>query len=55
MEELRKAAAAVLCEDWWGYCRQQGVQGPALVAARQALKTAAGAAPLRQDDVAQTA
>lgn len=50
--ELRAAAAEVQCHPHWKACRANGVQGPELVAARQALKHAPGAAaPLGQDDV----
>ncbi|MEU6324656.1 hypothetical protein [Streptomyces sp. NPDC047009] len=49
--ELRDATAAVLCHPWWERCKAQGVDGPDLVAARQALKHAEGAIPLGQGDV----
>ncbi|MGW4517905.1 hypothetical protein ACWEO4_39515 [Streptomyces sp. NPDC004393] len=50
--ELRDATAAVQRHPWWTRCEEHGVDGPDLVAARQALKHAEGAEPtLRQDDV----
>ncbi|MBG7696596.1 hypothetical protein HCJ76_00365 [Streptomyces sp. MC1] len=43
------------CHEWWARCQEQGIDGPTMVAARQALKHAEGAVPLRQDEVVQTA
>ncbi|MFE4829947.1 hypothetical protein [Streptomyces sp. NPDC056672] len=37
--DLRKATAAIQGHQWWEICRAKGVNGPALVAARQALKS----------------
>lgn len=50
-EELREVTAYVQTHGWWKTCRDRGVQGADLVAARQALKTAKGAVPLVRDDV----
>ncbi|WP_406730680.1 hypothetical protein [Streptomyces sp. NBC_01794] len=50
-EDLRQAAAAVQCHPHWETCRKEGIDGAALVDARQALKHAKGAVPLRKDDV----
>ena len=49
-EELRKAAAAVQGHEHWRLCKQNGVEGSALVAARQALKHAEGAVPTPKKD-----
>ncbi|MFM9629791.1 MULTISPECIES: hypothetical protein [Streptomyces] len=54
-EELLEAAAYVHTHGWWKTCRDHGVQGADLVAARQALKTAKGTVPLSREDVEQTA
>ncbi|MEU9925086.1 hypothetical protein AB0H51_28025 [Streptomyces griseoluteus] len=52
LKDLREAAATVQCHPHWKACQANGVVGPELVAARQALKHAPGAAaPLGQDDV----
>ncbi|MFE4582646.1 hypothetical protein [Streptomyces chartreusis] len=50
-EELRELTAYVQTHGWWKTCRDHGVQGADLVAARQKLKTAPGAVPLARDDV----
>lgn len=41
--ELRAKAAFVHCHEWWRTVEANGVKGPALVDARQALKRAAAA------------
>ncbi|MFD9190347.1 hypothetical protein ACFWCA_19215 [Streptomyces phaeochromogenes] len=41
--DLLKATTIVSGHKWWGICHSRGVQGAALVAARQALKHADGA------------
>ncbi|MFF8399875.1 hypothetical protein [Streptomyces sp. NPDC016172] len=51
MEELRGATAAVQTHPWWKRCKAEGIEGPALVQARQALKHAKGAVPLAREDV----
>ncbi|WP_327411308.1 hypothetical protein OG458_41980 (plasmid) [Streptomyces sp. NBC_01281] len=43
MGELRAKAAFVHCHEWWRTVEANGVKGPALVDARQALKRAAAA------------
>ncbi|MGX1268015.1 hypothetical protein [Streptomyces phaeoluteigriseus] len=53
--ELLEVTAYVHTHGWWKTCRDNGVQGADLVAARQALKTAKGAVPLSREDVEQTA
>lgn len=55
MEELRAATALVQSHGWWGRCAQEGVTGPALVAARMALKRAEGAVPLARTDAGAAA
>ncbi|MCX4976495.1 MULTISPECIES: hypothetical protein [unclassified Streptomyces] len=55
LQELRKAAWAVQGHRHWGLCTLKGVGGADLVTARQALKHADGAVPLRRDDVATVA
>ncbi|MFE7928334.1 hypothetical protein ACFU6S_06270 [Streptomyces sp. NPDC057456] len=52
LSDLREATAAVQCHGWWERCKQEGVN---VYVARQALKHAAGAVPLQQEDVEQTA
>ncbi|MEV6404132.1 hypothetical protein AB0M58_14455 [Streptomyces bobili] len=54
-EALREATAAVQGHPWWKRCGKEGIKGSALVTARQTLKHAKGAVPLRQEDVEQTA
>lgn len=49
--ELLEATAEVHTHAWWKACRDHGVQGADLVAARQALKSAKGAVPLARADV----
>ncbi|MFE6522280.1 hypothetical protein [Streptomyces sp. NPDC057794] len=51
MAELREATAAVQTHPWWKRCKDEGIEGPALVRARQALKHAEGAVPLAREDV----
>ncbi|MFG3132942.1 hypothetical protein ACGFZU_35240 [Streptomyces tendae] len=51
MEELRAVTARVQCHAWWERCTAEGIQGPDMVAARQALKHAEGAVPLARGDV----
>lgn len=53
-EDLRQAAA-VQCHPHWETCRKEGIEGAALVDARQALKHAEGAVPLVQGDVDKVA
>lgn len=43
------------CHPYWERCRRHGVEGAALVDARQALKHAEGAVPLVQGDVDKVA
>ncbi|MFD9395014.1 hypothetical protein ACFWBB_31080 [Streptomyces sp. NPDC060000] len=54
-EELLEATAYVHTHGWWKTCRDHGVEGADLVAARQALKSAKGAVPLARDDVGTAA
>ncbi|MFJ9580692.1 hypothetical protein ACIRQF_30415 [Streptomyces sp. NPDC101191] len=49
-EDLRKAAEAVQGHEHWKLCQKHGVEGFALVAARQALKHAEGAVPTCKKD-----
>ncbi|MFI9772223.1 hypothetical protein ACIHJG_35975 [Streptomyces sp. NPDC052415] len=51
LEELRTATATVQTHSWWGRCKAEGLEGPDLVKARQALKHAEGAVPLSRKDV----
>ncbi|MET7489829.1 hypothetical protein [Streptomyces sp. NPDC005538] len=51
-EALRKAAEAVQGHNHWQLCKQHGVEGADLVAARQALKNAEGAVPAPKEDEA---
>ncbi|MFD5856108.1 hypothetical protein [Streptomyces chartreusis] len=51
LEELRSSAAVVQTHPWWERCKAEGIEGPALVQARQALKRAEGAVLLARDDV----
>ncbi|MFG2960868.1 hypothetical protein ACGF5O_44995 [Streptomyces sp. NPDC048291] len=48
--ELRKAAAIVQGHEHWALCKQNGVEGAALVAVRQDLKNAKGAIPSPKGD-----
>ncbi|MGI5143307.1 hypothetical protein [Streptomyces sp. CA-106110] len=41
----------MLCHPWWERCAHEGIEGPDLVAARQALKHAEDVVPLGQGDV----
>ncbi|WP_409473541.1 hypothetical protein [Streptomyces sp. HC307] len=50
-ERLREKTAAVTAHGWWKTCKEQGIQGPDLVTARQKLKTAKGAVPLVREDI----
>ncbi|MFF9901301.1 hypothetical protein [Streptomyces longispororuber] len=50
-EDLREATAAVQTHRWWKTCRDHGVEGAALVEARQKLKRTKGAVPLSREDV----
>jgi hypothetical protein len=54
-EDLLEVTAFVTTHKWWKTCRNNGVEGPALVAARQALKRADGAVPLRRKEDEQSA
>jgi hypothetical protein len=45
-EKLREAAVEVQCHDHWRRCGEHGIQGPAIVDARQALKHAEDTAPV---------
>ncbi|MFG2512633.1 hypothetical protein [Streptomyces sp. NPDC048584] len=50
-ERLRERTAAVTAHGWWKTCKEQGIQGPDLVTARQKLKSAKGAVPLVREDI----
>ncbi|MGW0033021.1 hypothetical protein ACWDXD_24795 [Streptomyces sp. NPDC003314] len=43
-EELREVTAVIQTHPWWSECRAHGVTGPAIVEARQALKSLEGTA-----------
>ncbi|MEU5958263.1 hypothetical protein [Streptomyces sp. NPDC047525] len=49
-EDRLEATAFVNTHKWWRTCRENGVEGPALVAARQALKHAKGAVLQEADE-----
>ncbi|MGW2496200.1 hypothetical protein ACWCV2_17080 [Streptomyces pseudogriseolus] len=51
LEDLRDATATVQCHPWWERCKAEGIEGPAMVKARQKLKHAEGAVPLAREDV----
>ncbi|MGW3917773.1 hypothetical protein ACWEBX_40955, partial [Streptomyces sp. NPDC005070] len=44
MNEIRRVAAIVQCRPWWTLCKANGIIGPAMVDAHQALKHAPAAA-----------
>ncbi|MFN1193310.1 hypothetical protein ACK03K_34165 [[Kitasatospora] papulosa] len=50
---LLDATQTVYAHPWWTRCAQEGVTGPAIVDARQALKRAPGAVPDEHDAVGQ--
>ncbi|MGW4349002.1 hypothetical protein ACWEL8_28570 [Streptomyces sp. NPDC004690] len=50
-EDLWEATALVQCHPWWERCKEEGVKGADMVAARQALMHAEGAVPLGRGDV----
>jgi hypothetical protein len=51
LKELRQTAARVHSHPWWERCKTEGIEGPALVNARQALKRAEAAVPVIRVDV----
>jgi hypothetical protein len=51
MKELREATAVVQTHAWWKRCTDEGIEGPAIVRARQALKHADGAVPLAREGI----